>query len=189
MAEYASVCVCAPPQVCDGAVRTPVFVPGRASWRQHGAGPSPGQKHDGLPAVALGDPLFHEHQHRQGHQEQPFHLRSSGLLPALVRRHSVCTPVACQPWATTFPYSLQLGIPHTFMMMSYQYKFQDEDQTKIKGSIKFVARIYFFLNPLETVDVWHSRLLEFVCACVAGLVSLGLCWNTARRGKSVDTAF
>ncbi|TNN57061.1 DnaJ subfamily C member 11 [Liparis tanakae] len=29
-----------------------------------------------------------------------------------------------------------LGIPHTFVMMSYQYKFQDDDQTKIKGSIK-----------------------------------------------------
>ncbi|KAG9352753.1 hypothetical protein JZ751_017329 [Albula glossodonta] len=29
-----------------------------------------------------------------------------------------------------------LGIPHSFMMMSYQYKFQDEDQTKIKGSVK-----------------------------------------------------
>ncbi|MEQ2262068.1 DnaJ (Hsp40), subfamily C, member 11 [Xenotaenia resolanae] len=32
--------------------------------------------------------------------------------------------------------AVQLGIPQTFMMMSYQYKFQDEDQTKIKGSVK-----------------------------------------------------
>lgn len=34
--------------------------------------------------------------------------------------------------------SLQLGIPHTFVMLSYQYKFQDDDQTKIKGSVKYV---------------------------------------------------
>ncbi|XP_075997243.1 dnaJ homolog subfamily C member 11-like [Genypterus blacodes] len=32
--------------------------------------------------------------------------------------------------------ALQLGVPHSYMMMSYQYKFQDEDQTKVKGSIK-----------------------------------------------------
>ncbi|XP_035243397.1 dnaJ homolog subfamily C member 11 [Anguilla anguilla] len=35
-----------------------------------------------------------------------------------------------------FTLALQLGIPHSFVMMSYQYKFQDEDQTKIKGSVK-----------------------------------------------------
>ncbi|CAB1314942.1 unnamed protein product [Coregonus sp. 'balchen'] len=29
-----------------------------------------------------------------------------------------------------------LGVPHSYLMMSYQYKFQDEDQTKVKGSIK-----------------------------------------------------
>ncbi|XP_055515327.1 dnaJ homolog subfamily C member 11 [Leucoraja erinacea] len=32
--------------------------------------------------------------------------------------------------------ALQLGIPHSFMLLSYQYKFQDEDQTKVKGTIK-----------------------------------------------------
>ncbi|XP_062324579.1 dnaJ homolog subfamily C member 11 [Osmerus eperlanus] len=35
-----------------------------------------------------------------------------------------------------FTLALQLGVPHTYLMMSYQYKLQDEDQTKIKGSIK-----------------------------------------------------
>lgn len=30
----------------------------------------------------------------------------------------------------------QLGMPHSYLMMSYQYKFQDEDQTKVKGSVK-----------------------------------------------------
>ncbi|XP_043531923.1 dnaJ homolog subfamily C member 11a isoform X1 [Chiloscyllium plagiosum] len=32
--------------------------------------------------------------------------------------------------------ALQLGIPHSFMLISYQYKFQDDDQTRIKGTIK-----------------------------------------------------
>ncbi|XP_028663219.1 dnaJ homolog subfamily C member 11 [Erpetoichthys calabaricus] len=35
-----------------------------------------------------------------------------------------------------FTFALQLGIPHSFMMLSYQYKFQDEDQTRLKGSVK-----------------------------------------------------
>ncbi|KAJ8400239.1 hypothetical protein AAFF_G00399330 [Aldrovandia affinis] len=35
-----------------------------------------------------------------------------------------------------FTLALQLGIPHCFMMVSYQYKFQDADQTKIKGTVK-----------------------------------------------------
>lgn len=56
--------------------------------------------------------------------------------------HQIClnskSKVAFQSCANMIVYSLslQLGIPHTFMMMSYQYKFQDEDQTKIKGSVK-----------------------------------------------------
>uniref|UniRef100_UPI00398F2C1F dnaJ homolog subfamily C member 11 isoform X1 n=3 Tax=Pristiophorus japonicus TaxID=55135 RepID=UPI00398F2C1F len=35
-----------------------------------------------------------------------------------------------------FTIVLQLGIPHSFMLMSYQYKFQDDDQTRVKGTIK-----------------------------------------------------
>ncbi|NXT18105.1 DJC11 protein, partial [Syrrhaptes paradoxus] len=35
-----------------------------------------------------------------------------------------------------FTVALQLGIPHSFMMVSYQHKFQDEDQTRVKGSVK-----------------------------------------------------
>ncbi|KAI3370273.1 hypothetical protein L3Q82_025055 [Scortum barcoo] len=35
-----------------------------------------------------------------------------------------------------FTLALQLGVPHSYLMMSYQYKFQDEDQTKLKGSVK-----------------------------------------------------
>ncbi|XP_072012382.1 dnaJ homolog subfamily C member 11 [Engystomops pustulosus] len=35
-----------------------------------------------------------------------------------------------------FTMAFQLGIPHTFMMVSYQHKFQDEEQTRLKGSVK-----------------------------------------------------
>ncbi|XP_043912371.1 dnaJ homolog subfamily C member 11 isoform X3 [Protopterus annectens] len=35
-----------------------------------------------------------------------------------------------------FTMALQLGIPQSFMMVSYQRKFQDDNQTKLKGSVK-----------------------------------------------------
>ncbi|XP_041063123.1 dnaJ homolog subfamily C member 11 isoform X3 [Carcharodon carcharias] len=48
--------------------------------------------------------------------------------------------------------ALQLGIPHSFMLMSYQYKFQDDDQTKVKGTIKLnrASQTYFF--PIHLTD-------------------------------------
>ncbi|XP_068191769.1 dnaJ homolog subfamily C member 11-like [Antennarius striatus] len=38
--------------------------------------------------------------------------------------------------SSRFTFAVQLSIRRSFMMMSYQYKFQDEDETKIRGSIK-----------------------------------------------------
>ncbi|KAM9686047.1 dnaJ homolog subfamily C member 11 isoform 1-T1 [Trichechus inunguis] len=35
-----------------------------------------------------------------------------------------------------FTMALQLGIPHSFALISYQHKFQDDDQTRVKGSLK-----------------------------------------------------
>uniref|UniRef100_A0A674PA05 DnaJ homolog subfamily C member 11 n=1 Tax=Takifugu rubripes TaxID=31033 RepID=A0A674PA05_TAKRU len=35
-----------------------------------------------------------------------------------------------------FTLALQFGVPHSYLMMSYHYKFQDDDQTKVKGSVK-----------------------------------------------------
>ncbi|KAM9855669.1 dnaJ homolog subfamily C member 11a [Aulostomus maculatus] len=49
---------------------------------------------------------------------------------------SMNTSIVRDTKSSHFTFTMQLGIPHTFMMMSYQYKFQDEDQTKIKGSVK-----------------------------------------------------
>ncbi|XP_077948539.1 dnaJ homolog subfamily C member 11 isoform X2 [Gasterosteus aculeatus] len=37
---------------------------------------------------------------------------------------------------TTMRTSTELGVAHSYLMMSYQYKFQDEEQTKVKGSVK-----------------------------------------------------
>uniref|UniRef100_A0A8C0SBG8 DnaJ homolog subfamily C member 11 n=1 Tax=Canis lupus familiaris TaxID=9615 RepID=A0A8C0SBG8_CANLF len=37
---------------------------------------------------------------------------------------------------TSFTVALQLGIPHSFALISYQHKFQDDDQTRVKGSLK-----------------------------------------------------
>lgn len=63
------------------------------------------------------------------------------------------------------PFSyLQLGIPHTFVMMSYQYKFQDDDQTKIKGSVKYVLRqqqLFWRIFSLWTLgDLWRIVLIR-----------------------------
>ncbi|XP_004678543.1 PREDICTED: dnaJ homolog subfamily C member 11 [Condylura cristata] len=35
-----------------------------------------------------------------------------------------------------FTAALQLGIPHSFALISYQHKFQDDEQTRVKGSLK-----------------------------------------------------
>ncbi|XP_008264206.3 dnaJ homolog subfamily C member 11 [Oryctolagus cuniculus] len=35
-----------------------------------------------------------------------------------------------------FTVALQLGVPHSFALISYQHKFQDDDQTRVKGSLK-----------------------------------------------------
>uniref|UniRef100_A0A5F8H298 DnaJ homolog subfamily C member 11 n=1 Tax=Monodelphis domestica TaxID=13616 RepID=A0A5F8H298_MONDO len=35
-----------------------------------------------------------------------------------------------------FTVAFQLGIPHSFALISYQHKFQDDDQTRVKGSLK-----------------------------------------------------
>lgn len=82
----------------------------------------------------MGKPVLDEHQHSPGHQEQPLHLGGPGGQPAaLLHFDAVRTPLT-----QLLSLSLQLGVPHTFVMMSYQHKFQDEDQTKIKGSVKCV---------------------------------------------------
>uniref|UniRef100_A0A7M4FY09 DnaJ homolog subfamily C member 11 n=1 Tax=Crocodylus porosus TaxID=8502 RepID=A0A7M4FY09_CROPO len=51
-----------------------------------------------------------------------------------------------------FTVAMQLGIPHSFMMISYQHKFQDEDQTRVKGSLKLnrASQTYFF--PIHLTD-------------------------------------
>nr|XP_033778095.1 dnaJ homolog subfamily C member 11 [Geotrypetes seraphini] len=49
---------------------------------------------------------------------------------------SMNTSIVRDTKTSHFTMALQLGIPHTFVMVSYQHKFQDEEQTRLKGSIK-----------------------------------------------------
>uniref|UniRef100_A0AAQ5WXR1 J domain-containing protein n=1 Tax=Amphiprion ocellaris TaxID=80972 RepID=A0AAQ5WXR1_AMPOC len=51
-----------------------------------------------------------------------------------------------------FTLALQLGVPHSYLMMSYQYKFQDEDQTKVKGSVKLARASQTYLFPVHLTD-------------------------------------
>ncbi|KAM9505583.1 dnaJ homolog subfamily C member 11-like isoform 6-T7 [Salvelinus alpinus] len=65
---------------------------------------------------------------------------------------SMNTSIVRDTKTSHFTLAMQLGIPHSFMMMSYQYKFQDDDQTKVKGSIKLnrASQTYFF--PIHLTD-------------------------------------
>lgn len=82
---------------------------------------------------------------------------------------------------THFTFAAQLGIPHTFMMMSLQYKFQDDDQTKIKGSIKsgFFGTVVEY--GAETKISRHSVLGATVSVGVPQGVSLKIKLNRASQ--------
>ncbi|XP_061841662.1 dnaJ homolog subfamily C member 11 isoform X3 [Nerophis lumbriciformis] len=49
---------------------------------------------------------------------------------------AMTTSVVRDTKSSHFTLAVQLGVPHSYLMMSYQYKFQDDDQTKVKGSVK-----------------------------------------------------
>uniref|UniRef100_A0AAR2IKC5 DnaJ homolog subfamily C member 11 n=1 Tax=Pygocentrus nattereri TaxID=42514 RepID=A0AAR2IKC5_PYGNA len=85
---------------------------------------------------------------------------------------SMSTSVVRDTKSSHFTFAMQLGIPHTFIMMSYQYKFQDEDQTKIKGSVKtgFFGTVVEY--GAETKISQHSVLGATVSVGVPQGVSL-----------------
>ncbi|KAA0707484.1 DnaJ -like protein subfamily C member 11 [Triplophysa tibetana] len=80
-----------------------------------------------------------------------------------------------------FTLALQLGIPHSYLMMSYQYKFQDEDQTKLKGSIKtgFFGTVVEY--GAERKISRHSVLAATVSIGVPQGVSLKIRLNRANQ--------
>ncbi|XP_016137961.1 dnaJ homolog subfamily C member 11-like [Sinocyclocheilus grahami] len=80
-----------------------------------------------------------------------------------------------------FTLALQLGVPHSYLMMSYQYKFQDEDQTKVKGSIKtgFFGTVVEY--GAERKISPHSVLAATVCVGVPQGVSLKIRLNRASQ--------
>lgn len=70
--------LCLSPQLRDNQLCSAVFVPRSPARPHHCPGSEPGQEHRGLPAVAMGHPVGHEHEHRPGHQNQPLHRGPAG---------------------------------------------------------------------------------------------------------------
>lgn len=58
-----------------------------------------------------------------------------------------------------FSHELQLGVPNSYLMMSYAFKFQDEDKTRVRGSVKYVS--------IEFSDQVQMRMF---CNVLFGLV-------------------
>ncbi|XP_062396301.1 dnaJ homolog subfamily C member 11a [Sardina pilchardus] len=94
---------------------------------------------------------------------------------------SMNTSIVRDTKSSHFTFAMQLGIPHTFMMMSYQYKFQNEDQTKVKGSIKsgFFGTVVEY--GAETKISRHSVLGATVSVGVPQGVSLKIKLNRASQ--------
>uniref|UniRef100_A0A671RWS0 DnaJ homolog subfamily C member 11 n=1 Tax=Sinocyclocheilus anshuiensis TaxID=1608454 RepID=A0A671RWS0_9TELE len=94
---------------------------------------------------------------------------------------SMNTSIVRDTKSSHFTFAVQLGIPHTFIMMSYQYKFQDDDQTKIKGSVKsgFFGTVVEY--GAETKISRHSVLGATVSVGVPQGVSLKIKLNRASQ--------
>jgi len=94
---------------------------------------------------------------------------------------SMNTSIVRDTKSSHFSLAMQLGIPHTFIMMSYQYKFQDDDQTKLKGSVKsgFFGTVVEY--GAETKISRHSVLGATVSVGVPQGVSLKIKLNRASQ--------
>uniref|UniRef100_A0A672MTC8 DnaJ homolog subfamily C member 11-like n=1 Tax=Sinocyclocheilus grahami TaxID=75366 RepID=A0A672MTC8_SINGR len=94
---------------------------------------------------------------------------------------SMNTSIVRDTKSSHLTFAVQLGIPHTFIMMSYQYKFQDDDQTKIKGSVKsgFFGTVVEY--GAETKISRHSVLGATVSVGVPQGVSLKIKLNRASQ--------
>ncbi|XP_028825128.1 dnaJ homolog subfamily C member 11-like [Denticeps clupeoides] len=94
---------------------------------------------------------------------------------------AMTTSVVRDTKTSHFTLALQLGVPHSYLMMSYQYKFQDEDQTKIKASLKtgFFGTVVEY--GAERKISQHSVLAATVSIGVPQGVSLKLRLNRASQ--------
>ncbi|XP_076874549.1 dnaJ homolog subfamily C member 11a [Brachyhypopomus gauderio] len=94
---------------------------------------------------------------------------------------SMNTSIVRDTKTSHFTFAVQLGVPHTFIMMSYQYKFQDDDQTKVKGSVKsgFFGTVVEY--GAETKISRHSVLGATVSIGVPQGVSLKIKLNRASQ--------
>ncbi|KPP76026.1 dnaJsubfamily C member 11-like, partial [Scleropages formosus] len=94
---------------------------------------------------------------------------------------SMNTSIVRDTKSSHFTFALQLGVLHSFVMMSYQYKFQDEDQTKVKGTVKsgFFGTVVEY--GVERKISQHSILGATVSIGVPQGVSLKLKLNRASQ--------
>lgn len=95
----------------------------------------PGPEHHGLSAVALGSQQCHDYQSGARHKEQSLYTGFAGKSRFI---NLFILNIYFNVVNHFFSHShlSQLGVPHSYLMMSYHYKFQDDDQTKVKGSVK-----------------------------------------------------
>uniref|UniRef100_A0A8C9TRF4 DnaJ homolog subfamily C member 11 n=1 Tax=Scleropages formosus TaxID=113540 RepID=A0A8C9TRF4_SCLFO len=96
---------------------------------------------------------------------------------------SMNTSIVRDTKSSHFTFALQLGVLHSFVMMSYQYKFQDEDQTKVKGTVKYVSGFFGTVVEygVERKISQHSILGATVSIGVPQGVSLKLKLNRASQ--------
>ncbi|MFT7798382.1 dnaJ homolog subfamily C member 11-like isoform X2 [Arapaima gigas] len=96
---------------------------------------------------------------------------------------SMNTSIVRDTKSSHFTLALQLGVPHSFVLMSYQYKFQDEDQTKVKGTVKYVSGFFGTVVEygVERKISQHSVLGATVSIGVPQGVSLKLKLNRASQ--------
>lgn len=155
----------------------PVFIPGRASRAHHSAGSPPRQKHYGISAVALGYPVLNEHQHSQGHQEQPLHLRNAGLRPAFefnlpASRDTCKLTVACQklcqkeigifffsssPCSLAFLTRLWWWAINTSSKMTTRQRLRAQSSMQYWSSVLFIFKLFFCMNSNSSISVLQIR--------------------------------
>lgn len=73
----------------------------------------------------------------------------------------------------------QLGIPHSFALISYQHEFQDDDQTRVKGSLR--ASFFGTVMEAERKISRHSVLGAAVSVGVPQAISLKIKLNRASQ--------
>lgn len=138
-------------QLHNGSLWHAVFIPWYTARSHYYACTPPRQKHYGLFTVALGNSVFHEHQHRQGYQKQSFHLCCTGQL-------LFCTHI---PWSLcqSFLFPTTVLRTHHFFIT-------------IAGNSTYV---YYDELPVQIPGWWSDQDQGLCQVCICGLLPLSFC--------------